>query len=104
MTAECLKKMYIRIKTSAFNVLEKEVVDEIIFRTNHIGNRIILELFARAGMRISEVLKLTPNDIDGRKLTLRNPKSAIEKEFVYIPKRLSNRLLEYIRFSKHNPE
>ena len=40
--------------------LEKEVVDEIIFRTTNPRNRLMLELMARGGMRVSEVLKLTP--------------------------------------------
>ena len=80
--------------------LRKKWLMRLFYRTIHIRNRIILELLARAGMRISEVLKLTPNDIDGRKLTLRNPKSGKEKEFVYIPQRLSNRLLEYIQLKK----
>lgn len=35
----------------------------------------MLELMARGGMRISEVLKLTPADINDRRLTLREPKS-----------------------------
>jgi hypothetical protein len=39
---------------------EKETVDEVIFRTSKPRNRLMLELMARGGMRISEVLKLTP--------------------------------------------
>ena len=57
----------------------------------------MLELMFRAGMRISEVLKLTPNKIDGRKLTFRHPKSGEDKELVYIPQRLSNRFEDYIQ-------
>ena len=94
-----LKKAFKRAKASECNILEKEVVDEIIFRTVHTRNRIILELLGRAGMRVSEVLKLTPSDMDGRKLTLRFPKSGKEKEFVYIPQRLSSRLQDYIQLN-----
>jgi integrase len=54
---------------------------------------------AKSDTRISEVLKLTPTDTDGRKLTLRNPKSGKDRELVYIPQRLSNRLEEYIRMN-----
>ena len=57
----------------------------------------MLERMSRAGMRISEVLKLTPNKIDGRKLTFRHPKSGKDKELVYIPQRFSNRLEDYIQ-------
>ncbi len=91
--------MFKRAQIIQWNILEKEIVDEIIFRTINPRNRIMLELMSRAGMRISEVLKLTPNDIDGRKLTLRHPKSGKDKELVYIPQRLSNRLEEYIQMN-----
>jgi len=37
---------------------------------------------ARGGMRISEVLKPIPEDINGRRLTLRNPKGGREQEYV----------------------
>jgi integrase/recombinase XerD len=94
-----LQKMFKRAQIIQWNILEKDTVDEIIFRTTNPRNRIMLELMSRAGMRISEVLKLTPTDTDGRKLTLRNPKSGKDRELVYIPQRLSNRLEEYIRMN-----
>ena len=53
----------------------------------------------RGGMRISEVLKLTPSDINERRLTLRHPKSGREQEFIFIPQRLADRLKDYIRES-----
>jgi len=64
-------------------------MDEIIFRTTKPRNRLILELMARGGMRIGEVLKLTPNDIEDRKLTLRAPKSGKERETVFIPQKIA---------------
>ena len=51
-------------------------MDEIIFRTTNLRDRIILELMARGGMRIGEVLKLTPEDIAENKLTINEPKVA----------------------------
>ena len=48
-------------------------------------------------MRISEVLKLAPLDINDRRLTLRDPKSGREQEFIFIPQRLADRLKDYIR-------
>ena len=95
--ASILQKTFKRSQIIQWNILEKDIVDEIIFRTTNSRNRIMLELMSRAGMRISEVLKLTPNDTDGRKLTLRHPKSGRDKELVYIPQRLSNRLEDYIQ-------
>jgi len=42
-------------------------------------------------------LKLTPSDIKDRILTIRDPKSGREREFVFIPQRLTDRLKDYIR-------
>jgi integrase/recombinase XerD len=91
-----LKKLYRRPGPIRWAILEKEVVDEIIFRTIKPRNRLILELMARGGMRIGEVLKLTPTDIEDRKLTLRAPKSGKEREIVFIPQNIADRLKEYI--------
>jgi len=91
-----LKKLYHPPGPIRWTILEKEVVDEIIFRTIKPRNRLILELMARGGMRIGEVLKLTPNDIEDRKLTLRAPKSGKEREIVFIPQKIADRLKEYI--------
>jgi len=91
-----LKKLYRSSGSIRWTILEKEVVHEIIFRTIKPRNRLILELMARGGMRIGEVLKLTPNDIEDRKLTLRTPKSGKEREMVFIPQKTADRLKEYI--------
>jgi len=53
-----LRKLFRPKVTVNWNIIEKESVDEIIFRTTKIRNRLILELMARGGMRIGEVLKL----------------------------------------------
>lgn len=92
-----LKKLFRAKATFQWNIVEKETVDEIIFRTSKQRNRLILELMARGGMRISEVLKLTPSDINGRRLTLKEPKSGREHEFIFVPQRLADRLKDYIR-------
>jgi len=91
-----LKKFYRSPGLIRWSILEKEVVDEVIFRTTKPRNRLILELMARGGMRISEVLQLTPSDIEDRKLTLRSPKSGKEREIVFIPQKVADRLREYI--------
>jgi integrase/recombinase XerD len=91
-----LRKLYRRPGPIRWTILEKEVVDEIIFRTIKPRNRLILELMARGGMRIGEVLKLTPGDIEDRKLTLRSPKSGKGREIVFIPQKITDRLKEYI--------
>jgi integrase len=53
-----IRKLYRHKVATKWKIIEKDVVDEIIFRTTKIRNRLILELMARGGMRIGEVLKL----------------------------------------------
>jgi integrase/recombinase XerD len=92
-----LKKLF-RPKVSIhWDIIEKETVDEIIFRTTTIRNRLILELMARGGMRIGEVLKLTPCDIAERKILLKDPKSGREQEMIFIPQKVAARLNDYIQ-------
>ncbi|MGZ3745005.1 MAG: tyrosine-type recombinase/integrase [Pseudobdellovibrionaceae bacterium] len=91
-----LKKFYRSPGLTRWTILEKEVVDEIIFRTIKPRNRLMLELMARGGMRISEVLKLVPSDVEDLKLTPRSPKSGREREIVFIPQKVADRLREYI--------
>ena len=92
-----LKKLFRARLSYRWDTIEKETVDEVIFRTSKLRNRLMLELMARGGMRISEVLKLTPSDITERRLTLRDPKSGREQEFIFIPQKLADRLKDYIR-------
>ena len=84
-----LRKLFRPTVTISWNILEKETVDEIIFRTTNIRNRLILELMARGGMRIGEVLKLRLCDIEGRKLIIKDPKSGKEQEVAFIPQKIS---------------
>ena len=96
-----LRKIFKPAKIVHWTILEKEVVDEIIFRTTNPRNRLMLELMARGGMRVSEVLKLTPNDVDGRKLTLRDPKSGKQLELVFIPQKVADRHLRPHDLRRH---
>ncbi len=54
-----------------------DVVDDIISRTDNPGNRLILELMARSGMLIGEVLSLRGKDIEDRRVSLTHPKSRV---------------------------
>ena len=85
-------------------MLDKEIVDEVIFKIPKPRDRLIVELMARGGLRVSEVLKLTGRDVEDRKLTLRDPKSGREEEVVFIPQKLAHRLWEYIRGKGISPE
>ena len=92
-----LKKLFRTGKLTPWQIHEKEVIDEIIFRTTKVRNRLMLELMAQGGMRVGEVLKLTAMDVDDQKLTIRNPKSGKSLEVVFIPKKLADRLKDYLK-------
>ena len=92
-----LKKLFRPGKLVHWQVQEKETIDEVIFRTIKVRNRLMLELMARGGMRVGEVLKLTGGDVEDQKLVIRNPKSGKETEVVFIPKKLADRLKDYLK-------
>jgi integrase len=98
--SKMLRKLYRPKVTIQWDILEKETVDEIIFRTTNTRDRLLLELMARGGMRVGEVLKLTPRDVQGRKLIIRDPKSGKEQEIIFIPQKVADRLREYVRADK----
>jgi integrase len=99
-----MKKLFKAPKITHWNIIEKETIDEVIFRTMQPRNRLMLELMARGGMRIGEVLKLTMKDINDQKLTLRDPKSGREYEYVFIPVKVAERLREYAKSVCKNPD
>ena len=49
------------------------------------------------------MLKLTPNDVDGRKLTVQNPKSGTETEVAFLPQKVADRLRGYIKEKNIQP-
>ena len=63
----------------------------------------MLELMARGGMRIGEVLKVRAGDVSDQKIILYDPKSGKESEAVYIPKKVAERLKEYISAKNLSP-
>lgn len=98
------KSLFRQPKLIIWRILEKDTVDEIIFRTMNIRNRLILELMARGGMRIGEVLNLRAVDVQGQKLSLRAPKSGREGEVAYLPNKISDKLQKYIDAGKIEAE
>ena len=87
-----LKKLFRPARAMRWNIIEKETIDEVIFRTTKARNRLLLELMARGGMRVSEVLNLTPDDVNGRRLIIRDSKGGRGEEVVFIPPKLAARL------------
>lgn len=98
-----LRKMFKAKAIPAREIIEKDVIDEIIFRTDKPRDRLILELMARGKMRIGEVLKLTPADVQKRKLMLKNPKSGKRREHVFVPQKVNDSLMAYIRDNNIQP-
>src|SRR5210317_1485490 len=91
------RALFRKPKAHQWTIVDNDTIDEAIYRTVHTRNRLMLELMARGGMRISEVLGLRPIDINDRKLLLNEPKSGREKEVVFIPQKLCSRLVNYVR-------
>ncbi len=77
-------------------ILEKEIIDEMIYDTKNQRNRLMLELLARCGLRIGELLNIRASDISERKLTIKGPKSGNESEIAFMPEQVARRLSEYI--------
>lgn len=99
-----LRKLFKGGKQAQFKILDKDVIDEIIFRTSNPRNRLMLELMARACMRVGEVLKLRPKDIEDRKAIIRDPKSGKEAEVAFLPQKVADRLQKYIIDKGIKPE
>ena len=76
-------------------IIGREVIDEIIYRCQKTRDRLILELQARCGMRIGEVLGLRASDVNGRRLTIRRPKSGRDEESAFMPETVAGRLNAY---------
>ncbi len=55
-----MRKMFRVGPIVSWEIIEKDLIDEIIFTTVKPRNHLILELMARGGMRVGEVLKLRP--------------------------------------------
>ena len=70
-----IRKLYRERVVYRWEIIKKETVEEIIFRTTKIRYRLILVLMARGGMWIVEVLKLRLNDMQDQKPILREPRT-----------------------------
>jgi len=95
--APLLSKSFKAPKQVPHKILERETVDEMIYNTTGQRDRLILELQARCGLRIGELLKIKVSDVSDRTITLREPKSGKETERAYMPENVSKKLAEYIK-------
>jgi len=99
-----LRKLFRAGKLTQFKILEKDIIDEIIFMPQHPRHRLMLELIARSGMRVGEVLKLKPMDTEDRKAIIRDPKSGREAEAGFLPQNVADRLRTYLREKEIKPD
>ena len=90
-----IRKLYRQKVESRWEIIEKETIDEIIFRTTKNRNRLLLELMARGGMRVEEVIELRLKDLQDQKLIRQSPKSGKEHEIVFIPQKVAGRRRDY---------
>ncbi|HPL67311.1 MAG TPA: hypothetical protein PLU95_03845 [Syntrophales bacterium] len=75
-----LSKTFKAPKQQPRRILDREMVDEMIYNATKQRDRLILELQARCGLRIGELLKIKVADISDRTITLWEPKSGKDRE------------------------
>ena len=92
-----LTKAFKAPKNSPRKILERETVEEMIYKAKRHRDRLILELQAKCGLRIGELLKIRVSDVSDRTITFREPKSGKEAEKAYMPENVSKKLSDYIQ-------
>ena len=92
-----MRKMFPLPKPKQREVVSKALIDEVIFNSQSLRDRLILELQSRCGARVGEVLRIRVKDIDGRKIIVQNPKSGKEREALFMPEQVADRLRAYIQ-------
>ncbi len=102
--APLLAKAFKTPRPVARRILDRETVEELIYKAKDLRDRLIVELQARCGLRIGELLKIKVADVSDRKLILRGPKSGKESEVAFMPEQIARRLNEYIQQRNFSPE
>ena len=101
--APILSKAFKTPKQVARRILDREIVEELIYNTQTPRDRLMVELQARCGLRIGESLKIMVSDVSDRKLILRGPKSGKESEVAFMPEQIAKRLHDYIQQENLSP-
>ncbi len=96
-----IKKLYKQPRHTSPELLDKEIVDEIIYRAQG-RDRLILELMGRTAMRVGEVLNMRAAhlNVEVNTILIEQPKSGRQGEVVYLPQRLMRRLDDFVRKNK----
>ena len=98
-----LSKAFKTPKQVARRILDREIVEELIYNTQTLRDRLILELQARCGLRIGETLKIKVSDTVDRRLILKEPKSGKESEVAFMPEHIAKLLHDYIQQGNLTP-
>jgi len=102
--APILAKAFKTPKPVSRRILDRETVEEVIYNTKNLRDRLMVELQARCGLRIGESLKIKVSDVSDRKLTLRAPKSGKESEVAFMPEQIAKRVHDYIQQKTLSPD
>ena len=103
-SSSLLSKTFRMPTTKARRILDKETVDEMVYNSKSMRDRLVLELQARCGLRIGELLELKVSDISDRKIIIREPKSGKESEVAFMPEQIAKRVDEYIKKERLHPD
>ena len=98
-----LRKTFRVAKPPPRQILDRDTIDELVYRTTDLRTRLLIELQARCGLRIGEALGLTAAAVEGRKLCLATPKSGTS-EVAFMPVRVAERLRRYVVEQRRRPE
>jgi integrase len=91
-----LSKTFRLPSVKARKMVDKEAVDEMVYNTESMRDRLLLELQARCGLRIGELLGLRISYISDRKIIIREPKSGKDMEEAFMPEQIAKRMQEHI--------
>ncbi len=84
--------------------MDREIVEELIYNTQTLRDRLMVELQARCGLRTGESLKIKVSDVSDRKLVLKEPKSGKESEMAFMPEQIAKRHHDHIHHESLSPE
>lgn len=90
-----MRKTFLKATPKARRIVPKEVIDELIFNFQSPRERLIFELQAKCGAPIGEVLNIRVEDIEGRKIIVKNPNCGKDNEVIFMPEQIVNRLKTY---------
>jgi len=93
-----LKKLYKQPRHTPPELVDKEIIDEIIYGAKG-QDRLLLELMGRTAMRVGEVLTMRPRDLNTEinTIAIPQPKSGRQGEVVYLPQRMMRKVSGYVR-------